>query len=147
MTGHDTGTGEALRGKPRFAAAGFTFIEVIIVFTLIGILVGLGIPSYTNAVRKSREAILKEDLFMFRKLIDYYYHDKGVYPPSLQALVTERYLRMMTVDPITHSSETWVEVRETYDPADGEPPLAPGVIDVHSGSDQKAIDGTLYNTW
>jgi hypothetical protein len=38
-------------------------------------------------------------------------------------------------------------VRETFSLEDGEPPAAPGVVDVHSGSDQKAIDGTIYNTW
>jgi len=147
LTGPDIETGKDPFGRRRFPARGFTFIEVIIVITLIGVLVGMGIPSYKNALRKSREAVLKEDLFQFRKLIDHYYQDKGVYPPSLQALVDERYLRTIPLDPMTGSSETWVEVRETYDPAEGEPPLAPGVIDVHSGSDQKAIDGTLYSSW
>ena len=148
MMGPNTGIGKAAAGaRSARRDKGFTLIEVIIVFTLIGILVGLGIPSYKNATKKGREAVLKEDLFQFRKLIDQYYHDKGKYPPSLQALVDERYLRKIPVDPMTGSSESWLEVRETFSLEDGEPPAAPGVVDAHSGSDQKAIDGTIYNTW
>jgi len=63
---------------------GFTLIEILIVFTLIGILVGLGLPQYTTSVKRAREVILKEDLFQMRKLINQYYTDKGKYPVSLQ---------------------------------------------------------------
>jgi len=145
--GQNIEIGEVASASGRQRNRGFTLIEIIIVFTLIGILVGLGIPSYKNATKKGREAVLKEDLYQFRKLIDQYYHDKGKYPGSLQALVDERYLRKIPVDPMTNSAETWIEIRETFSLEDGEPPAAPGVIDLHSGSDQKAIDGTSYNTW
>jgi len=50
---------------------GFTLIEIIIVFTLIGILVGLGLPQYTTSVKRAREVILKEDLFQMRKLMEH----------------------------------------------------------------------------
>ena len=89
---------------------------MIIVFTLIGILVGLGLPQYQTAARRAREAVLKEDLFQFRKLIDQYYLDKRKYPASLQTLVEEKYLRTIPVDPMTNSATTWVEVRETPSP-------------------------------
>jgi len=126
---------------------GFTLIEIIIVFTLIGILVGLGIPQYKYAVKKSREAVLKENLFQMRKLINQYYADKMKYPPSLQALIDEEYLMKIPVDPITKSSETWIEARETPSEEDMLLGLEPGVMNVFSGSEEKAIDGTLYNTW
>ncbi len=96
--------------------SGFTLIEMIIVFTLIGILVGLGLPQYQSAAKRAREAVLKEDLFQFRKLIDQYFQDKGKYPASLQTLVDEKYLRTIPVDPMTKSATTWVEVRETPAP-------------------------------
>lgn len=126
---------------------GFTLLEILIVFTLIGILVGLGLPQYKNATKKAREAVLKENLFQMRKLIDQYYSDKGKYPASLQTLVDEDYVRLIPIDPITKSSETWVEIQEI--PSDEELLMnfQPGIVDVRSGSDQKAIDGTLYNTW
>jgi len=126
---------------------GFTLIELIIVFTLIGILVGLGLPQYKYATQKAREAVLKENLFQLRKLINQYYVDKGKYPFSLQDLVDEEYLRRIPVDPMTKSSETWVEIREELNPEEAMMGVEPGVKDVLSGSDEKALDGTLYNTW
>jgi general secretion pathway protein G len=127
---------------------GFTLIEMVVVFALIGILVGLGLPQYKYSLVKGREAVLREDLFQFRKLIDQYYQDKGKYPVSLDALVQDGYLRSIPVDPITKSSSTWVEVRETLPPDEYVMPDTLGVIDVKSGSDKKSpIDGTLYNTW
>ncbi len=131
-----------------FEERGFTLIEIIIVFTLIGILVGLGLPQYTNSVKRAREVILKEDLFQMRKLINQYYTDKGKYPVSLQTLVDEQYLRSIPIDPITKSSQTWVEVQQTL--TDDELmsfDLEIGIVDILSGSNEKALDGTLYNTW
>jgi general secretion pathway protein G len=126
---------------------GFTLIEIIIVFTLIGILVGMGLPQYQTAAKRAREAVLKEDLFQFRKLIDQYFQDKGKYPASLQTLVEDKYLRSVPVDPLTKSATTWIEVRETAAPDEYTPPENMGVVDVRSGSDAKALDGTLFNTW
>jgi len=127
---------------------GFTLIEIIIVFTLIGILVGLGLPQYTTSVKRAREVILKEDLFQMRKLINQYYTDKAKYPVSLQTLVDEQYLRSIPIDPITKSSQTWVEVQQTL--TDDELmsfDIEIGIVDILSGSNEKALDGTLYNTW
>ena len=126
---------------------GFTLIEIIIVFTLIGILVGLGLPQYKYATQRAREAVLKENLFQLRQLINQYHVDKGKYPPSLQALVDDEYLRKIPVDPMTKSSETWVEVRETLTDEEIITGAEPGVADVLSGSEEKGLDGTPYNTW
>ncbi len=127
---------------------GFTLIELIIVLSIIGLLVGLGLPQYKSASIKAREAVLKENLFILRKLLDQYAMDKGKYPASLQTLVQEGYLRTIPVDPMTRSAETWVEVREV--PTLEDPMLMeiPGVVDVKSGSEDKSpIDGSPYNTW
>ncbi len=126
---------------------GFTLIEIIIVFTLIGILVGLALPQYKYAAKRAREAVLKENLFQIRKLIQQYHADKGKYPAYLQALVDEEYLRKIPVDPMTKSSETWVEVRETLTGEDLFSGVEPGVVDVLSGSEDKGLDGIPYNTW
>jgi general secretion pathway protein G len=130
-------------GKP-----GFTLIELIIVLSIIGLLVGLGLPQYQSAMAKARETVLKENLFILRRLIDQYAQDKGKYPASLQALVQDSYLRAIPVDPITRQSTTWIEVREMPSPEDPLLNEIPGVIDVKSGSEEKSpIDGTPYNTW
>ncbi len=126
---------------------GFTLIELIIVFTLIGILVGLGIPQYKNATKRARESVLKEDLFQMRKLINQYYVDKGKYPESLQTLVDEEYLRQIPVDPMTKSADTWVEVPQTLTMEEMASGILPGIVDVHSGSEEIGTDGTPYNTW
>ncbi len=111
-TGPNIRTGESAPASGRGRERGFTLIEMIIVFTLIGILVGLALPEYKYSMRKARETVLKTDLFEFRKLIDQYYNDKHKYPGSLRTLVDEGYLRQMPADPMTRSPDTWVEVRE-----------------------------------
>jgi general secretion pathway protein G len=126
---------------------GFTLIELIIVFTMIGILVGLGLPQFKYAMRKAREAVLKEDLFQMRKLIDQYFTDKEKHPASLQALVEDGYLRQIPVDPFTKSSQTWVEVRETLTEENLLSGQTLGIVDVHSGATEKGLDGTTYDTW
>lgn len=126
---------------------GFTLIEMIIVFTLIGILVGLALPQYQSAVKKARESVLKETLFQLRKLIDQYYSDKGKYPASVQALVDENYLRKIPVDPITGKADTWLEVQEQPSADEIEPGQVFGIVDVHSGAEGKGLDGTPFNTW
>ncbi len=131
-----------LRARP-----GFTLIEMIIVFTMIGILVGLALPQFQNAAKKARESTLKEDLTVFRTLIDRYFTDKAKYPASLQALVDEKYLRKIVNDPITGRPD-WVEVREEPGPDDLlEPGYQAGITEVHSASELKGMDGTPYNTW
>jgi len=80
-------------------------------------------------------------------LINLYYTDKGKYPASLQALIDAEYLKAIPMDPITNSSETWVVVWETQTEDDLTLGLEPGIVDVFSGADKNALDGTPYNTW
>lgn len=124
---------------------GFTLIELLIVITLIVILAAVGMPMYTNAVKRAQEATLKENLFRMRDAIDQYYADKTKYPQSLQDLVSERYLREVPKDPITDSADTWVEVPAEPDP--NSPSAEPGVYDVKSGAEGQASDGSSYADW
>ncbi len=126
---------------------GFTLIELIIVISLIGILVGLGIPNFKNATKRARESVLKENLFTLRKLIHQYYVDKGSYPQSLQTLVDEEYLVKIPVDPITRSADTWIEIQQTLTMEEIAAAAMPGIIDVQSSSEEMSTEGTPYNTW
>ncbi len=127
---------------------GFTLIEILIVFALVGLLVGLGLPQYKYATKRAREATLKADLYEMRMLINQYYTDKGKYPLSLQTLVDEAYLYRIPIDPFTRSSETWIEVQQTITEDEMMmPEIEVGIMDVLSGSNEKAIDGTPYNSW
>ena len=126
---------------------GFTLIELVIVLAIIGILVGLGIPTLKNAMKKARETGLKENLHTMRTLINQYYTDKQKYPVSLQTLVDERYLYVIPPDPITRSAETWIEVPEELNEDDLLQGVMPGMADVKSGAEGDGLDGTPYNTW
>jgi len=121
---------------------GFTFVEIMIVLVVIGILVTLATPSFTTSVQRAREAALRENLFILRDVIDQHYADHGTYPPALEVLVEKRYLRKVPKDPITGLENTWLLVADT-----DEHGVEAGIFDVKSGSDQAAMDGTLYNTW
>ena len=125
--------------------SGFTLIEVLIVVTLVVILASMGMVQYQNSVQRSREAVLKEDLFRMRDAIDQFYADKGKYPATLQDLVSEKYLRTIPRDPFTNSADTWREMPSEPDP--NNPTAQPGVYDVRSGSEQTALDGTKYSEW
>lgn len=127
------------------SSRGFSLIELMIVMSLIVILAGIGLTIYSNSVQRAREAVLKEDLYRMRSAIDQYYADKNEYPESLDALVSDKYLRAIPVDPFTNSAETWQTVQAEYEP--GNATGGPGIFDVKSGSDRIGIDGTNYSDW
>jgi general secretion pathway protein G len=132
-------------GKLAPRERGFTLIELLIVVTLIVVLAGIGIATYSTSVLRAKEAVLREDLFRFRDTIDQYNADKGSYPPELSALVTDGYMRQIPKDPFTESAETWQPVLAEPDPAN--PNAVPGVYDVKSGAQGTALDGTNYSEW
>ena len=129
----------------RRQCCGFTLIELMIVMSLIVILAGIGLSVHANSQTRAREAVLKENLFRMRDALDQYYADKNAYPPSLDDLVTQKYLRAVPVDPFTQSATTWQTIMSEIDPAN--PSAQPGVFDVKSGSDRTAMDGTQYSYW
>jgi general secretion pathway protein G len=128
---------------------GFTLIELIIVVAIIGILATIAVPAMRTAPQRAREAALREDLFTIRSCLDQFHADRGRYPASLDEMVSMGYLRSMPVDPVTRSKDTWAVVYEEVSPEnqEGQEQSSPGIIDVHSGSDQVALDGTKYADW
>ena len=125
--------------------SGFTLMEMMIVMALIVILAGIGMTVYGSSVQRSKEAVLKEDLFRMRDAIDQYYADKNKYPGSLEDLVSEKYLRAVPVDPFTSKSDSWQTTTSEPDP--GNPSLESGISNVKSGSEQTGLDGTRYADW
>ena len=111
----------------------------MIVLTIIGILLTIAQPQFQQYTIRAKEAVLRENLFTLRDVIDQHYADRNRYPDTLDDLVTNGYIRQVPVDPFTKSGETWVTI-----PPDTE---EGGIFDVHSGSDMIALDGTPYNEW
>jgi general secretion pathway protein G len=101
-------------------------------------------PIYKDSVRKARESVLKEDLWIMRDAIDQHFTDKGYYPSDLSALVDTKYIRQIPVDPITGSADTWVT--EDAEATDETMPDQPsGIINVRSGAEGTTIDGIAYS--
>src|SRR5688572_9905379 len=125
--------------------SGFTLMEMMIVMVLIVILAGVGLSFYGNSVTRSKEAVLKEDLFRMRDAIDQYYADKNKYPPTLDSLVSDKYMRAIPVDPFTASADTWQTTMSELEA--GNVATEPGIYDVKSGSELSGLDGTPYANW
>ncbi|TMH35115.1 MAG: type II secretion system protein, partial [Betaproteobacteria bacterium] len=64
-------------GKPVRPRSGFTLIELLVVMAIIALLLTLAIPRYFGSLERSKEAVLREDLYQLRDAIGKYYGDKG----------------------------------------------------------------------
>jgi general secretion pathway protein G len=129
-----------VRPGQRRQRRGFTLIELMVVLAIVALLLSVATMRYFSSLDKARETALKQDLYTMREAIQKYNADKGRYPETLDALVADRYLRNVPVDPVTDSAATWVVV-----PPKGED--AKGVGDVFSGAQGTAQDGTAYASW
>jgi len=125
--------------------AGYTLIEIIIVMTIISILVSIAVPIYQKMVQRTKETVLRNNLFTIRTVIDEYTYDKQKGPQSLEDLVQAGYLRQVPEDPITGSNSTWKIIME--DALTSVSQTEPGIYDVRSGSDKTSLEGTPYAEW
>lgn len=118
---------------------GFSLLELLVVLAAIGLLLGIAAPRYFEHLDRSREAVLRQNLFALRDAIDKFHADRGRFPTDLAELVRERYLRAIPVDPITERTDTWKPVK----PPDGQ---SDGVYDVRSGAMGVLRDGRPYQS-
>jgi len=131
--------------KPRLLKRGYTLIELIIVMAIISVLIAVAVPIYTKSIARTKESLLRQNLFTLRTVIDEYTFDKKAAPQRLEDLVNEGYLRAVPIDPITGSDSTWrIRMEDAITSVDQ---TQPGIYDVNSGSDLKSLEGTPYSTW
>jgi len=150
---------------------GYTFIELLIVSTMLLVLASAIMPLTKVTMQRMREAELRRDLREMRTAIDKFKDaaDLGQigatdlkagaenYPPDLETLVNGvgavndqtgrklKYLRRVPIDPMTKSTE-W-GLRSYQDEPDTTRWGGQDVFDVHTTSEGTALDGTKYKTW
>ena len=155
----------------RGCSRGFTFVELLVVTTLLLILASAVMPLAKVTVQREREAELRRDLREMRAAIDKYKDavDNGRigsvdvkvgsegYPPDLETLVEGvtvandasgrklKFLRRIPIDPMTKSTD-W-GLRAYGDKPDSTSWGGSSVYDVYTKSEGKALDGTKYKDW
>ncbi|MFZ1007749.1 MAG: type II secretion system protein [Candidatus Sulfotelmatobacter sp.] len=124
--------------------SGFTLLEMMIVISIMLILMSVALPIYNQSIRRSREAVLRQDLFTMRQVIDQYTLDKQKGPQSLEDLTSSGYLKVIAKDPMTGEANWEVKQCEELEAVDQQ---EPGICDVNSASNAIASDGTTYSSW
>lgn len=131
-------------GRNRNRRRGFTFVELMVVITIIVILVTMAIPVYQKSIVRTKESVLKNNLFTLRTVIDNYTYDKEKAPQNLQDLVSDGYLRKLPIDPMT-GTDNWQTIQE--DASQSVNQTEPGIFDVRSTSNKTSLEGTPYSEW
>jgi general secretion pathway protein G len=152
-------------------AAGYTFVELLVVSTIVLILASAVMPLAKVTTTRQREAELRRALREMRTAIDKHKDaaDTAVispldvkvgsegYPPDLDALVEGvtptndvtgrklKFLRKIPVDPMTHGTD-W-GLRSYQDRPDATRWGGQNVFDVYTTFEGTALDGTKYKSW
>ena len=150
---------------------GFTFIELLVVTTILIVLSAAAMPLARVTIQRQKEIELHRALREIRTAIDKYKDavDQGViggtdvkvgsegYPPDLETLVEGvtplndatgrklKFLRRIPYDPMTRSTE-W-GMRSYEDSPTSTSWGRQDVFDVYTKSDGVALDGTKYRDW
>jgi general secretion pathway protein G len=148
--------------------AGLTLIELIVAFTILGIVMTMAVPLAKGRVQREKEKQLRLALREMRDAIDRYKRmadnnelgqqkvgSEG-YPESLEVLVKGvtkagggsvkiRFLRKVPLDPMT-KSYVWAQ-RSMQDDPDSRSFGGQHVFDVYSKSEQVGSDGQPYWKW
>jgi len=152
-------------------ASGFTFIELLIVSTMLMIIATAILPLAKVTSQRTKEAELRRSLREMRTAIDKFKDavDAGLipateirtgsegYPPDLETLVEGvtvandasgrklKFLRRIPIDPMTNSTD-WGQ-RSYQDRPESTSWGGQNVYDVYTKSQGVGLDGTKYKDW
>jgi len=169
MTRHLPHAGRAFTA--RRTERGYTFVELLIVTTVLLILASAVMPLAQVTSQRQREAELRRTLREMRTAIDAFKNavDQGRipttelepgnegYPPDLETLVEGisaandasgrklRFLRRIPIDPLTAGTE-W-GLRSYQDSPTSTSWGGQNVFDVYTKNGGTALDGTRYRDW
>ena len=150
---------------------GYTFVELLVVSTMLLILASAVLPMARVTIQRQREVELRRALREMRTAVDKYKDavDTGQisgpdvkvgsegYPPDLETLVEGvtaandatgrklRFLRRIPADPMTRSNE-W-GLLSYQDKPDATSWGGQNVFDIYSKAQGTALDGTKYREW
>jgi general secretion pathway protein G len=150
---------------------GYTFVELLVVATIVMILASAIMPLAKVTATRQRETDLRRALREMRTAIDKFKDAADLgnvsplelkagnenYPPDLQTLVDGvsaandptgrklKFLRHIPIDPMTRGKE-W-GLRSYQDRPDATRWGGQNVFDVHTTFEGKALDGTKYIEW
>jgi general secretion pathway protein G len=150
---------------------GYTFIELLVVSTMLIVLASAILPLTKVTMQRMREVELRRDLREMRTAIDKFKEQADLgniaptdlkagaegYPPDLDTLVEGvsaandatgrklKFLRRVPIDPMTKSVE-W-GLRSYQDDADSTRWGGQNVFDVRSKSGGTGLDGSKYKDW
>ncbi len=153
------------------AVPGYSFVELLVVSSILLILASAVLPLSQVTIQRQREAELRRALREIRTAIDNHKDsvDLGLiggvdvqagsegYPPDLETLVDGievlndasgrklRFLRRIPFDPMTKGTE-W-GLRSYQDDPDSRSWGGDSVYDIYTTSRASALDGTKYNEW
>jgi general secretion pathway protein G len=74
------------RSATRHGEAGFTLVEILVVITIIGLIMGLVGPRVLNYLTESKAKAAKIQIESFASALDLFYLDTGRYPSSSEGL-------------------------------------------------------------